>query len=99
MEVIFLVWLALCVAVGILANRYNRTGIGWFLTSVLFSPLVGAAFVLALGPVGTKPAQIAGYQPITDHPPPKAEEAPISMIEAYGRACADRELRRAARSW
>jgi hypothetical protein len=67
MEILLLIWLPLCIAVGILANRYNRTGIGWFLASVLFSPLVGGAFVLALGPltyVGH------GYRPRTgDHAP------------------------------
>lgn len=98
MEIAFLLWVALCVAVAILANRYNRTGIGWFVTSILFSPVIGAAFVLALGPLTARPVS-AGYQPLTEHAPPKAEEAPMSMIEAYSRACADRELRRAARNW
>lgn len=46
-------WLPLCIAVGILANRYNRSGLGWFFFSVLLSPLLGFIFVLACGP---KPA-------------------------------------------
>jgi hypothetical protein len=76
MEIVFLVWLALCGAVFILANRYNRSGPGWFIISLLFSPLVGAAFVLALGPLSSNPVEPvhAGYQPRTgdrapDNPP------------------------------
>ena len=94
MEIAVLMWFALCVAVAILANRYERSVIGWFLTSLVFSPLIGAAFVLALGPLTARPAYSAGYQPITEHAPPKAEEAPMSMIDAYRKACVDREMRR-----
>jgi hypothetical protein len=39
----------LCIAVGILAARYNRSGPGWFVLSLILSPLLGFAFVLALG--------------------------------------------------
>jgi hypothetical protein len=98
MEIAVLLWLALCVAAGMFASRFNRSGIGWFLVSFLFSPIIGFAFIAALGPAHARPIT-AGYQPITEHAPPKAEDAPVSMIEAYSRACADRELRRAARSW
>jgi ABC-type transport system involved in cytochrome c biogenesis permease subunit len=37
------------VAVGLLANRYQRSGFGWFLFSVLLTPILGFVFVLALG--------------------------------------------------
>jgi hypothetical protein len=43
------IWVGLCVAVGILAARYGRSGVGWFLLSLVLSPLLGVAFVLALG--------------------------------------------------
>jgi hypothetical protein len=62
LAIIFL-WLPLCIAVGILAERYNRSGIGWFLLSVCFSPLVGAAFVLALGPLASVTHQTGGLAP------------------------------------
>jgi hypothetical protein len=44
-------WLALSVAVGILASRYQREGVLWFLIALVLSPLVGAALLLAAGPV------------------------------------------------
>jgi hypothetical protein len=40
----------LSVAVGLLANRYHRSGLGWFVFSLLLTPLLGFVFVLALGP-------------------------------------------------
>jgi hypothetical protein len=45
------VWLGLSVAVGILASRYGRYGFWWTVISLLLSPLVGVALVLALGRV------------------------------------------------
>jgi hypothetical protein len=68
-----LFWLPLSIAVAILASRYDRSGIGWFIASVLFSPLIGAAFVLALGPLSHTHMR-TGYQPTTgerapDNPP------------------------------
>ena len=55
MEILFILlfWLPLCIAVSILAERYNRSGLGWFFFSVLLSPLLGFIFVLVCGP---KPA-------------------------------------------
>jgi hypothetical protein len=43
-------WFMLSIAVGIAANkRCNRWGFDWFVFSLLFSPLVGAAMLYALG--------------------------------------------------
>jgi uncharacterized membrane protein YhdT len=42
-------WVGLCIAVGLFANRYGRSGFGWFVMSMILSPLLGFAFVLALG--------------------------------------------------
>jgi hypothetical protein len=42
-------WVGLCIAVGLFANRYGRSGLGWFVMSMIVSPLLGVAFVLALG--------------------------------------------------
>jgi hypothetical protein len=41
--------IGLCVAVGFLAARYGRSGFGWFVMSMILSPLLGFVFVLALG--------------------------------------------------
>jgi hypothetical protein len=74
---ILLFWLLFCVplsvAVAILAGRYNRSAGAWFVLSVLFSPIIGFAFVLAMGPLSAGHVQ-AGYQPRTgesapDNPP------------------------------
>jgi len=44
------VWALLCWAVAVAANRYGRLAIVYFLLSIIFSPLVGAAFLFARGP-------------------------------------------------
>ena len=43
---IFFVWVALCVAVGMLAAKRGRSGWGWGLISVVISPLLGCIFLL-----------------------------------------------------
>lgn len=42
-------WVGACIAAGILAKRYKRSGFAWFVLSLLLSPLLGFLFVLALG--------------------------------------------------
>jgi hypothetical protein len=80
----FVFWFPLSIAVAILANRYNRSATAWFITSVLLSPVIGFAFVLALGPVGTKPA-MAGYQPRTgDRAPDNPPNQGSAAITYYG---------------
>jgi len=44
MVVVF--WFLLAVAVGVLASNRGRSGVGWFLLSVVLSPLLGFIFVL-----------------------------------------------------
>lgn len=47
-------WIAtivlLDVAVALAAKRLNRSAVGYFLLSSFFTPVVGAAFLIALGP-------------------------------------------------
>jgi hypothetical protein len=45
---IFIFWLGFSIAVGILASKRGRSGIGWFLFSFILSPLLGLIFVLVL---------------------------------------------------
>ncbi len=47
----FIFWFGLSIAVGILAGRRGRSGFGWFLFSIVLSPLLGVIFVLVLGRV------------------------------------------------
>jgi hypothetical protein len=54
MEFAIILWALFCVAVAILANRYRRNPVVWFLLSLILSPLVGFVLVLALGPVGIR---------------------------------------------
>lgn len=51
-----LIYLALCVAIGIWAHRYDRAGILWALLSFVTTPLIGGVFLLAVGP-RTAPTQ------------------------------------------
>ena len=49
----FIVWLAFCILAGVLASSRNRSGFGYFVLSVLFTPLLGilaAALLPALPP-------------------------------------------------
>ncbi len=43
---LFILWLLLAVAVGVLASNRGRNGFGWFLFSMLLSPLLGVIFLL-----------------------------------------------------
>ncbi len=45
---IVLIWLGLCVAVGILAKSRGREGFDWFLIGFLFSPLLAFVFLFVL---------------------------------------------------
>jgi hypothetical protein len=44
---IFAVWIILALVVGVAASSRGRSGFGWFLVSLIFSPLIGGLFVLA----------------------------------------------------
>jgi len=53
-------WLGFAVAVGMFARyRRNRSGIGWFLLSLLIPPLLTGIFIAIL-PVRDAPRSIAG---------------------------------------
>jgi uncharacterized iron-regulated membrane protein len=93
LELILLIWLPLCIAVAILADRYNRNPVAWLIASLLFSPLVGAAFVLALGPQ----AQMLTDQPSTGDTAPS--DPPMAMAEAYRKAQEAHQLRAARQNW
>ena len=42
---LFILWVALSIAVGLFASNYrNRSGFGWFVLSLLISPLLGFVF-------------------------------------------------------
>lgn len=44
------IWLGLSIIIGIAASsRYRRHGFGWFVVSILISPLLGGLLLLALG--------------------------------------------------
>lgn len=63
-----LFWLGFALVVGVAASNRGRSGVGWFLLSLVISPVLGGLLLLAFGrPVTNQPARIdeAG-QPITD---------------------------------
>lgn len=47
-----LLWLGLSIAIAVGASRYGRSGIGFFVLSIALSPVIGLAFLLALGRKG-----------------------------------------------
>ena len=56
---ILVFWLVFAVIVGVIANNKGRSGIGWFLFSIVLSPLLGLIVVLVLSP-GTDRAPVIG---------------------------------------
>lgn len=57
MEFWLVIWFALAVVIGLGASSRGRSGFGYFLLSVLLSPLVGAAALLL---IASKPAPAEG---------------------------------------
>lgn len=45
---IFFVWFLLSIAVGVLAGNKGRSGFGFFLLSLVLSPLIGLLFAIAV---------------------------------------------------
>ena len=45
---IFFAWMALAVIVGVAASKRGRVGFGWFLLTLVISPLIAGPLVLAL---------------------------------------------------
>jgi phosphotransferase system glucose/maltose/N-acetylglucosamine-specific IIC component len=69
---ILVIWFALALAVGYGASQKGRNGFGWFLVALLFSPLIGGLFVLAMqrnvAPVAAAPVHAAAIPaPRPDH--------------------------------
>ena len=54
---LFIFWFGLCIAVAILASKRGRSGFGWFLFSLILSPLLGLIFVLILDKKNGQDAQ------------------------------------------
>ncbi|QAY02147.1 hypothetical protein VspSw1_75 [Vibrio phage VspSw_1] len=44
-----LLYLIVCALVGYAATNYNRSPVGWFLFSAVFSPIVGMLLLLLVG--------------------------------------------------
>lgn len=89
-------WLGLSTAVAILASRYNRSAGGWFFFSVLLTPILGFAFVLALGP---RPANVVSSKPATAEAAPETEDEPVSIMDAYRQACIRRAMISSGHRW
>ena len=79
------VWLFFSVLVGILAHNRGRVGFGWFVLSLLFSPLLMALLVLVLRnrakPPAATPANAAPDGPETRCPECR------ELIRADARKC------------
>lgn len=54
-----LFWVLFSVAVGVLASNRGRSGIGWFLLSLLISPILSLLFVAVMKNLSAPPVQAA----------------------------------------
>ena len=48
MFTVIVVWLAVSIAAGIFARNRGRSGLGWFLISLLISPIIAFIFLLVM---------------------------------------------------
>ena len=49
---LFILWFALSIAVGMFASNYRqRSGLGWFVLSLLISPVLGFVFAAVSKPL------------------------------------------------
>jgi hypothetical protein len=53
-------WVAFAVIVGVVASARGRVGYGWFLVSLVLSPLITGPLVLALPRHHTQPQTVTG---------------------------------------
>lgn len=60
--VVFLVWVGLCIGVGMLADSRGRSGVGWGFFSFLLSPIIGLIIVLILE---KRPTFVAGEMAVS----------------------------------
>lgn len=85
-------WLICAIVVGVIASSRGRSGFGWFILAVLFSPLLMGILVLALGRP-KKEAEIAQQQatamPRTVEPGPGETRCPEcrEVIRSDARKC------------
>lgn len=49
MEGVIIFWFILCIVVGVIASNNGRSGVGYFILSILLSPLIGILVVLIVG--------------------------------------------------
>ena len=59
------IWIVLCILVGIWANKLNRIGFLWFLTSIILSPLLMGIILLIAGKYVSKDDLKAIYDSYT----------------------------------
>lgn len=60
---IFLLWLVLSIAIAVWASNKGRSGFGWFLLSLIFSPLLTAIFLAVSSNRSRQAQQLAGDIP------------------------------------
>jgi hypothetical protein len=72
-------WITGAVLVAVLANRRDRSAIGWFLLSLLISPVLAGLFVLVLAPLRPTYEQIAAIAAVEALP---ADSHARQLLEA-----------------
>ncbi|MBH9742251.1 zinc ribbon domain-containing protein [Vibrio navarrensis] len=56
---VVILWLIFSICVGALASNKGRSGFGYFLISLILSPLIGLIIVLVISPVAAKVEEAA----------------------------------------
>lgn len=72
-------WFVFAIAVGVLASNRGRSGFGWFVISLFFSPLIGLIFVLV-----TK--NLSSPEPVKQ-PPTRKCTACAELVLAEAKLC------------
>ncbi|QBF84456.1 hypothetical protein EXU30_18645 [Shewanella maritima] len=67
MATIIFSWIMFSILVMVVAHRYNRSSIGWFLLSLIISPLFSIIFILVLGKATSTQEIIAAKQHAKQH--------------------------------
>jgi hypothetical protein len=58
----FFFWVVLCVVVGVIASSKGRSGVGYFIFALIFSPMLGLFVLLVLGSASKKSVPVVAEQ-------------------------------------
>lgn len=86
----FILWLAVSLIPAVLASKRGRSDIGWFLLSMVISPILATIIVVAIKDLSKKQCKACGQQiPVVAQVCPfcKAADAGTASVETLGKKC------------